>query len=95
MRNITFIVLKAAKKTYEQFLKEKIPSTNISVNTGQLSKPAAGKVEEGVLADAAAIARLNNIQFSYKPEYQNIRFRTGQAWNTLRDKFGGLPCLLS
>lgn len=79
------------KKTYEQFLKDKIPSTNISVNTGQLSKPTAGKVEEGVLADAAAIARLNNIQFSYKPEYQNIRFRTGQAWNTLRDKFGGLP----
>lgn len=78
-------------KTYEQFLKEKIPSTNISVNTGQLSKPTAGKVEEGVLADAAAITRLNSIQFSYKPEYQNIKFRTGQAWNTLKDKFGALP----
>jgi hypothetical protein len=86
-----FYLSQGGKKTYEQFLKEKIPSTNISVNTGQLSKPTAGKVEEGVLADAAAITRLNSIQFSYKPEYQNIKFRTGQAWNTLKDKFGGLP----
>ena len=86
-----FYISQGGKKTYEQFLKEKIPSTNISVNTGQLSKPTAGKVEEGVLADAAAITRLNSIQFSYKPEYQNIKFRTGQAWNTLKDKFGGLP----
>lgn len=86
-----FYISQGGKKTYEQFLKEKIPSTNISVNTGQLSKPTVGKVEEGVLADAAAITRLNSIQFSYKPEYQNIKFRTGQAWNTLRDKFGGLP----
>ena len=59
--------------------------------TGAISKTTAGDVEKGVLADAAAITRLNNIQFSYKPEYQNIKFRTGQAWNTLRDKFGGLP----
>lgn len=86
-----FYVSQGGKKTYEQFLKEKIPSTNISVNTGQLSKTTAGEVEKGVLADAAAISRLNNIQFSYKPEYQNIKFRTGQAWNTLKDKFGGLP----
>ena len=86
-----FYKSQGGKKTYEQFLKEKIPSTNISVNTGQLSKPTVGKVEEGVLADAAAITRLNSIQFSYKPEYQNIKFRTGQAWNTLKDKFGGLP----
>lgn len=86
-----FYLSQGGKKTYEQFLKEKIPSTNINVNTGQLSKPTAGKVEEGVLADAAAITRLNSIQFSYKPEYQNIKFRTGQAWNTLKDKFGALP----
>lgn len=61
------------------------------VFTGDLSKPTVSQVEQGVLSDAAAVTRLNNIQFSYKPEYQNIKFRTGQAWNTLRDKFGTLP----
>jgi hypothetical protein len=61
------------------------------IYTGDLSKPTVGQVEQGVLSDAAAVTRLNNIQFSYKPEYQNIKFRTGQAWNTVRDKFGGLP----
>jgi hypothetical protein len=61
------------------------------IYTGDLSKPTVSQVEQGVLSDAAAVTRLNNIQFSYKPEYQNIKFRTGQAWNTVRDKFGGLP----
>lgn len=85
-----FYVSQGGKKTYEQFLKEKTPSTNISVNTG-LSKTTAGEVEKGVLADAAAISRLNNIQFSYKPEYQKIPYRGKQAWNTLADKVGKLP----
>ena len=70
---------------------KKAGAPSVNVFTGALSKTTAGDVEKGVLADAAAITRLNNIQFSYKPEYQNIKFRTGQAWNTLRDKFGGLP----
>ena len=61
------------------------------VYTGSLSKTTAGEVEKGVITTADAVTRLNNIQFSYKPEYQNIKFRTGQAWNTLKDKFGGLP----
>jgi hypothetical protein len=61
------------------------------IYTGDLSKTTAGQVEQGALSDAAAVTRLNNIQFSYKPEYQNIKFRTGQAWNTVRDKFGKLP----
>jgi hypothetical protein len=74
--------LQAAKKS---------GAPSVNVYTGAISKTTAGDVEKGVLADAAAITRLNNIQFSYKPEYQNIKFRTGQAWNTLRDKFGGLP----
>lgn len=61
------------------------------IYTGDLSKPTAAQVEQGILSDAAAVTRLNNIQFSYKPEYQNIGYRTNQAWNTLKDKFGKLP----
>lgn len=71
--------------------KRRSSKTDVNVYTGQLSKTTAGQVEQGALSDAAAIARLNNIQFSYKPEYQNIQYRGKQAWNTLRDKFGGLP----
>jgi len=62
-----------------------------TIYTGQLSKPAAGEVEKQVITTADAVTRLNNIQFSYKPQYQNIGFRTKQAWNTLRDKYVGLP----
>lgn len=61
------------------------------VYTGALSKTTAGDVEKSVITTADAVTRLNNIQFSYKPQYQNIGFRTKQAWNTLRDKFGSLP----
>ena len=60
------------------------------IYTGQLSKTTVGDVEKSVISTADAVTRLNNIQFSYRPEYQNIKFRTGQAWNTLKDKFGGL-----
>jgi hypothetical protein len=62
-----------------------------TIYTGQLSKTTAGDVEKSVITTADAVTRLNNIQFSYKPQYQNIGFRTKQAWNTLRDKFGSLP----
>jgi len=60
------------------------------IYTGQLSKTTAGEVEKSVITTADAVTRLNNIQFSYRPEYQNIGFRTKQAWGTLKDKFGGL-----
>lgn len=60
------------------------------VYTGDLSKSTRGDVEKSVIATADAVTRLNNIQFSYRPEYQNIQFRGKQAWNTLRDKWGGL-----
>lgn len=61
-----------------------------TIYTGTLSKTTAGEVEKGVITTADAVTRLNNIQFSYRPEYQNIGFRTKQAWGTLKDKFGGL-----
>lgn len=61
-----------------------------TIYTGQLSKTTTGDVEKSVITTADAVTRLNNIQFSYRPEYQNIKFRTNQAWNTLKDKFGGL-----
>ena len=34
---------------------------------------------------------MNNIQFSYRPEYQTIQYRGKQAWGTLKDKYVGLP----
>jgi hypothetical protein len=63
----------------------------INVYTGELSKPTKTKLEEQQLNTGDQIARLNNIQFSYRPEFLNIKFRAGQEWNTLKDKFGGLP----
>jgi len=62
-----------------------------NVYTGQLSKPTATEVEKQQLNTGDQIARLNNIQFSYRPEFLNIKFRAGQEWNSLKDKFGGLP----
>lgn len=62
-----------------------------TIYTGQLDKSTTSDVQKGVITTADAVTRLNNIQFSYRPEYQNIGFRSKQAWNTLRDKFGGLP----
>lgn len=64
----------------------KAKAPKVEVYTGALSQPNVNKVQEGVLTDAAAITRLNNIQFSYRPEYQNIQYRGKQAWNTLADK---------
>lgn len=60
------------------------------VYTGQLDKSTTTDVQKSVITTADAVTRLNNIQFSYKPEYQNIGFRSKQAWNTLKDKVGTL-----
>lgn len=62
-----------------------------TIYTGQLDKSTTSDVQKGVITTADAVTRLNNIQFSYRPQYQNIGFRSKQAWNTVRDKFGGLP----
>lgn len=62
-----------------------------NVYNGQLDKTNKTKVQEQQLNTGDQIARLNNIQFSYRPEFLNIKFRAGQEWNSLKDKFGGLP----
>ena len=67
------------------------PKVTTNVYTGQLSKGTATEVEKQQLNTGDQIARLNNIQFSYRPEFLNIKFRAGQAWNTLKDKIGNLP----
>lgn len=59
--------------------------------TGDLSKTTAGEVEKGVLSDADAISRLNNITASYKPEYQKIPYRGAQAWSAAKDRVLKLP----
>lgn len=62
-----------------------------NVYTGQLEKPNKSEVQKQQLNTGDQIARLNNIQFSYRPEFLNIKFRAGQEWNSLKDKFGSLP----
>lgn len=78
------------KLAAQRIAERKAGKTDVSVYTGQLSKTTAGDVEKSVITTADAVTRLNNIQFSYKPEYQNIGFRSKQAWNTLKDKVGTL-----
>ena len=51
-------------------------SQTTNVYTGELSKGTKSKVEEEILTTGNAIARLNQIRSSYRPEYQNIQFRT-------------------
>jgi hypothetical protein len=63
----------------------------INVYTGNLDKTNTTKVQEQQLNTSDQIARLNNIQFSYRPEFLNPKFRATQEWNTLKDKFGTLP----
>jgi len=65
--------------------------TDVKIYTGDLSKPTAAKVEEAALNTGDAINRLNSIQYSYRPEYQNIKFKAAQEWSGLKDKFGVLP----
>ena len=86
-----FYQSQGGKKSYENFMKDKTPSTSVTVNTGELSKGTNGKVEEGVLSSAEAVGRLNNIYSSYKPEYLNIPFRLKQEWSGLASKFKDIP----
>ena len=85
-----FYQSQGGKKSYENFMKDKTPSTSVTVNTGELSKGTKGKLEETILSSGDALTRLNNIQASYKPEYLSIKFRGSQEWSTLKDKFGSL-----
>jgi hypothetical protein len=71
-------------------MKDKTPSTSVTVNTGELSKGTKGKLEETILSTGDAVTRLNDIQASYRPEYQTIQFKGAQQWSTLKDKFSTL-----
>jgi hypothetical protein len=68
-----------------------VRATNLQVNTGDLSKSTIGKLEEGILTNADAITRLNQIKASYRPEYQNVKYRVQSSWSELKDKFSNLP----
>ena len=70
---------------------KKATTPSVNVYTGDLSKTTAGEVEKGVLSDADAISRLNNITASYKPEYQKIPYRGAQAWSAAKDRVLKLP----
>jgi hypothetical protein len=81
----------ALSKRAEQLGIGKPASTNLTVNTGELSKGTKGKVEEGVLSSAEAVGRLNNIWGTYKPEYLKVPFRLKQEWSGLASKFKDIP----
>jgi hypothetical protein len=68
-----------------------VRATKLQVNTGDLSKSTIGKLEEGILTNADAITRLNQIKASYRPEYQNVKYRVQSSWSELKDKFSNLP----
>ena len=68
-----------------------VRATQLNVNTGDLSKSTKGKLEEEILATGNAVTRLNQIKASYRPEYQNIKYRAQSAWSELKDKWSGLP----
>jgi hypothetical protein len=85
-----FYQSQGGKKSYENFMKDKTPSTSVTVNTGELSKGTKGKLEETILSTGDAVTRLNDIQASYRPEYQTIQFKGAQQWSTLKDKFSTL-----
>ena len=85
-----FYQSQGGKKSYENFMKDKTPSTSVTVNTSELSKGTKSKLEEETLAAGNAITRLNSIQSSYRPEYQTFKFKGAQEWSALKDKFGTL-----
>lgn len=68
-----------------------VRATQLNVNTGDLSKSTKGKLEEEILTTGNAITRLNQIKASYRPEYQNVKYRAQSAWSELKDKFSNLP----
>jgi len=57
-----------------------------NVYTGQLDKTNKTKVQEQQLNTGDQIARLNNIQFSYRPEFLRPEYKFAQDWKTLKDK---------
>jgi hypothetical protein len=65
-------------------------SITSNIYTGELSKGTKGKLEETILSTGDAVTRLNDIQASYRPEYQTIQFKGAQQWSTLKDKFSTL-----
>jgi hypothetical protein len=80
----------ALGKRAEQLGIGKPASTNLTVNTGELSKGTKGELEKTILSTGDAVTRLNDIQASYRPEYQTIPFKGAQQWSTLKDKFSTL-----
>ena len=87
---------KQAGQLNARLLKDKLATNNASASktniyTGDLSKTTQSKVEDQVLSMGDAITRLNDIQATYRPEYQNIKFKFGQSWASIKDKFGILP----
>jgi hypothetical protein len=82
-----FYQSQGGKKSYENFMKDKTPSTSVTVNTGEFSKGTKGELEKTILSTGDAITRLNSIQASNRPEYQTPKFKGTQEWSTLKDKF--------
>lgn len=52
-----------------------------------LGKTAQGKVDEALLSSGDRLSQLNQIQMSFRPEYQTIPYKTKAAWVGIKDKF--------
>ena len=58
---------------------------------GDLTKPTENKIQEGALNAMGTLDRLNAIDQSYKPEYQQYGTKLAMGFSSLKDKLTGLP----
>jgi hypothetical protein len=89
-----FYVDQGGKKTYEQFLKEKIPSTNINVmpaGTVPLGKEGANKVDAQLLELGQNRLNLQSISQNFKSKYLQKPFQLKMAAIAELEKYGKKP----
>jgi len=67
-----------------------IVETGVTAGGGMLQKPTATEIEKEMLADTASMQRLQSIEQSWRPEYNEILPRAGMRWAEIKDKFGQL-----
>lgn len=67
------------------------PETNITVGAPNISlgKPATNEVQKAYVANVDHLARLNDIQSSFKPEYQTLPFKAGMKKAEITAWLGG------
>lgn len=64
--------------------------SSITQGGAGMTKPTKTKLETKRLAAVEGYTRIRDMKKSFKPEYQETAYRAGQAWASLKDRFGGL-----